>query len=339
MSKNRIISFARHQAVGAYRRWEPPDFGAPPPPAVVEPEPVPESIPEPEPEPVVPPSPVAEKLAETKPPETEAEAKSEAETEAEAEAEDQAEAGIEAEAETEPPILLPTAEEIEQIHEEARRSGFDEGLVEGREKGYSEGREAGFKEGKEAGFSEGKAAAEGEARQLCELIVQLEQALTKLDTEIAEELLSFAVELARKIIQHTLAVEPEAIVSATRAVLQTLPQSRAQIHLNPDDVDLTRSLLGEVLNQAGHVLVEDETVSRGGCRVETPGAQIDATMETRWRRAIESLGREHSPWAPASERRTKSRRASDKSDTKKETPAKDSAAAPTVPDTPSKASR
>jgi flagellar assembly protein FliH len=217
------------------------------------------------------------------------------------------------------PLALPTAEEIEQINEEARRNGFDEGfdegLTQGREKGYAEGREEGFREGREAGFSEGRAAAENEARQLHELAAQLEQALAQLDAEIAEELLSLAVELARKIIQHTLAVEPESVVSAIRAVLQTLPQARAQIHLNPDDMALAHSYLKEVLEQAGHVLIEDETVSRGGCRVEMPGAQIDATMETRWRRAIESLGREHSAWVPASDRRTKTRRASDNAPT------------------------
>jgi len=212
-----------------------------------------------------------------------------------------------------PPMLLPTVEEIEQIHEEARRAGFDEGFAEGRSLGHAEGMETGFREGYDAGLSGGKAAAENEARQLHELTAQLEQALARLDAEIAEELMSLAVELARKILQHTLAVEPEALVSTIRAILQTLPQSRAQIHLNPDDLAIARNYLGEVLDQAGHVLIEDETVSRGGCRVETPGAQIDATMETRWRRTIEALSREHSPWVAAgSERRTKTRRASDK---------------------------
>jgi len=270
---NKTVSFARHQAVGAYRRWEPQDFDAPPP--------------EPEAVPVTTPPPAADAPPTTKEPEP-----------------------------TPPPVLLPTAEEIEQIHEEARRSGFDEGFAEGHGKGYAEGRETGFQEGREAGFSEGRVAAENEARQLHELAVQLKEALAKLDAEIAEELMSLAVELARKILQHALAVVPEALVSAIRTILQTLPQSRAQIHLNPDDLALVRSYLGEVLDQSGHVLIEDESVTRGGCRVETPGAQIDATMETRWRRTIEALGREHSPWIATGERRTKTRRASDKASVK-----------------------
>jgi len=276
---NKTVSFARHQAVGAYRRWEPQDFGVAPKPPASDPEPLPEAGP------VMTKPPIADTLSTP--------------------FEEEIEPAL-------PPVLLPTAEEIEQIHEEARRAGFDEGWAEGRSIGYAEGRETGFKQGYDGGFSEGKAVAGNEARQLHELTVQLEQALAKLDAEIAEELMSLAVELARKIIQHTLAVEPEALVSAIRAVLQTLPQSRAQIHLNPDDIALAHGYLGEVLDQAGHVLIEDETVSRGGCRVETPGAQIDATMETRWQRTIEALGREHTPWVPASDRRTKTRRASDK---------------------------
>jgi len=276
---NKTISFARHQAVGAYRRWEPPDFGKPP---ADEPEPVLES------EPLIPPSPTAKELPET------------------------ASLPVREEAAPPAPLLhLPTVEEIEQIHEEARRNGFEEGLAEGRGQGHSEGREAGFREGHKAGFSEGKAAAESEAHQLHSLVTQFEQALAKFDADIAEDLVSLAVELARKIIQHTLAVEPEAVVSAVRAVLQILPQSRAQIHLNPDDIALAKSHLGEVLDQAEHVLVENESVSRGGCQIETPGAQIDATVETRWRRTIESLGREFAQWVPASDRRTKTRRASD----------------------------
>ncbi|MCL2875514.1 MAG: flagellar assembly protein FliH [Betaproteobacteria bacterium] len=275
---NKTTSFTRHQAVGAYRRWEPPDFDAP--------VPVPEPVPEPES--TISPPPNAKAPQETASPLAEEEA-----------------------APSFPSPHLPTVEEIEQIHEEARRNGFEEGLADGRGQGYSDGRETGLREGREAGFLEGKAAAESEARQLHDLTVQLEQALAQFDAEIAEELVSLAVELARKIIQHTLAVEPEAIVSAIRAVLHTLPQARAQIHLNPDDIALAKSHLSEVLDQAEHVLVEDESISRGGCRIETPGAQIDATMETRWRRTIESLGREFTEWVPASDRRTKTRRTDD----------------------------
>ncbi|MDR1855492.1 MAG: flagellar assembly protein FliH [Azoarcus sp.] len=262
------VTFARHQAVGAYRRWEPPNFDAPPPP-LPEPEPPPEAA---APEPQAPPP------------------------------------------EEAPAYHLPTVAEIEQMHEEARRAGYEEGEAEGREAGYADGRQSGYEEGRKLGYDEGRTAAADEARRLRELTTKLDEALTTLDAEVAEELMALAIELARKVLQHTLAVEPESVASVVRAALQSLPQARAQIFLNPADVALTNKLLGEILAQGGHLLVEDASVSPGGCRVEAGGAQIDATMETRWKRVLESLGRQHSPWlstappaAPAAEKAKKPR--------------------------------
>jgi flagellar assembly protein FliH len=252
----KTVSFTQHQAVGAYRRWEPPTFDAPLAPA--------------EPSP-----PTPDASGETP----------------------EAQAGIA----PAPPsgLKLPTVAEIEQMHEEAHRAGHEEGLAEGREAGYADGRQAGLEEGREAGYREGKAAAETEAERLRGMVAQLDQALERLDVEVAEELMALSIELARKVLQHTLAVEPEAVISAVRAALQHLPESRAKIHLHPADAALARKHLDEMLDRGGHLIIEDESVSRGGCWVETPGAQIDATMQTRWQRALDSLGRQHAPWSSA----------------------------------------
>ncbi|MDR1424416.1 MAG: flagellar assembly protein FliH [Azoarcus sp.] len=256
---NKPVPFARHQAVGAYRRWEPPNFDAPP---------------EPEPAPL---------------PETGGEG--EGGGGGAPAAEPQAEI-----VELPPGFSLPTAAEIEAIHEEARRAGYEEGLAEGRETGYADGRRAGHEQGHAAGYDEGRAASEAEAKRLHELVRQLEDAFARLDAEVAEELMSLAIELARKVLQHTLAVEPEAVVNVVRAALQSLPETHAQVFLNPADAALTSKHLGEMIAQGGHLIVEDGGVSPGGCRIETSSAQIDASMETRWRRVLDSLGREHAPW-------------------------------------------
>ncbi|MDR0634995.1 MAG: flagellar assembly protein FliH [Azoarcus sp.] len=249
--------FARHQAVGAYRRWEPPKFDAPPP--------RPAEAGRPAPEAAARPGTPDEEAAPALP----------------------------------PGLKLPTAADIERMHEEARRDGYEEGLAEGRDAGYADGRQAGLEEGRETGYREGRTSAEAEAARLREMIAQLDQAFTQLDAEVAEELMSLSIELARKVLQHTLAVEPEAVVSAVRAALQHLPESRGKIHMHPDDVALARKHLAEVLDQGGHLVLEDDSISRGGCRVEAAGAQIDATMETRWRRVLDSLGRQHAPWSGA----------------------------------------
>jgi flagellar assembly protein FliH len=41
--------------------------------------------------------------------------------------------------------------------------------------------------------------------------------------------------------------------------------------------------------------VEDILVERGGCRLDTATTEVDATLETRWRRIIGALGSDD-PW-------------------------------------------
>ncbi|MCK9260988.1 MAG: flagellar assembly protein FliH [Azoarcus sp.] len=250
------MSISRHQAVGAYRRWEPTAFDAdtkapaeqtPPEEAQAVPEPA--AAPEPEP----------------------------------AEFESSLPEGFQ----------LPTADDIERMHEEARATGREEGLSEGRAEGIEAGREA--------GYAEGKAQAEAEAERLAGLADELDAAMTKIDEEVADELLALAIEIARQVLQHTLATQPDSVTETIRAALQQLPQSHAQIRLNPEDLALAREHLGEQLSHGGHRLIEDESIARGGCRVEASGAQIDATMETRWRRVLESLGKDNAEWTPPEE--------------------------------------
>ncbi|MDR2031683.1 MAG: flagellar assembly protein FliH [Azoarcus sp.] len=248
----KTVTLTQHQATGAYRRWEPPAFDAPPPPEPLPTSAAPEAADEPSP--ALPPG-----------------------------------------------LHLPTVAEIEQMHDEARRGGYEEGFAEGRRQGHGEGLQTGLEEGCRQGYAEGVAAARDEAERLRALFTRLDQALARLDAEIAEELMSLAIELARKVLQHTLTLEPEAVVNVVRAALRHLPQNRTHIHLHPDDVALARKHLGDALDQGEHLLIEDIQVSRGGCRVDTESAQVDATMETRWRRVLESLGRPHAPWGKEKE--------------------------------------
>ena len=218
------MSISRHQAVGAYRRWEPEDFDAP-------------ALP--------------------------------------------------------PDFHLPTAEEIERMHDDMRRAGFEEG----RAAGHAEGLEAGRAEG----YTEGRARAEAEAARLAGLADSLDEALRELDGEIAEQLMALAIEMARRMVKLTLAEHPEAILETVRSALLQLPQGHAHIQLHPDDLALVREHLGEQLAHAGHRLQEDARLERGECRIDGQGAQVDATLETRWRRVLESIGHERARWHVAEE--------------------------------------
>ncbi|MDX5362851.1 MAG: flagellar assembly protein FliH [Pseudazoarcus pumilus] len=167
----------------------------------------------------------------------------------------------------EPPVKLPTADEIEAMYEQARRDG------------------------EKAGFDEGMKKAQAEAAQLTRLVRSMDSALDQLGGDVAEEIATLAIALARELVGDTLEARPEAVVAVVREALQQVPQGKVRIHLNPEDVKLVRSHLDDQLETGHHHLIEDAAVARGGCRLEAAGCDIDGTLPTRWERVLASIGR------------------------------------------------
>jgi flagellar assembly protein FliH len=161
---------------------------------------------------------------------------------------------------------LPTAEDIERIHRDAHKQGYD------------------------AGYEEGTARARMEALRLHTLVEQLDGALAEFDQKVAEELLGLALEVARQVLRQAIAARPETILEVVKEALLQLPHQHAALYLHPEDASLVRSYLGDQLAHAGHRLHEEPAMARGGVRVDAGGSHLDASVETRWRRVIESMG-------------------------------------------------
>jgi flagellar assembly protein FliH len=88
-------------------------------------------------------------------------------------------------------------------------------------------------------------------------------------------------------------VKPELIVPIVREAIEYLPvlQQPALLMLNPEDAPIVRAGIGEELDKGGWRVVEDPTVARGGCRIDTASNQIDAQAATRWTRLAHALGK------------------------------------------------
>lgn len=165
-----------------------------------------------------------------------------------------------------PPVVLPTAADIELMYQRAQD------------------------EAHRLGYAEGRGQAQAEAARLAALFKQLEGALAEFDQQVGDELLALAIEIARRVVEQSIAAKPEIILDVVRHALAELPHQHANVHLNPEDATLIRNLLGDQLSHAGHRIHEDASVARGGCLVEGGGSQVDATLRTRWRRVLESIG-------------------------------------------------
>ncbi len=151
-----------------------------------------------------------------------------------------------------------------------------------------------YREGVDAGYATGAAQARQEAARLAALAEQLQQELAGLEQRIAGDLVRLALTLARSLVRESLKVHPELIEAIVRESVRDLPPftQGARVRLNPEDAQL----LGRHLNAEGGaewIIVEDPTLARGGCRVETLNCEIDASIETRWQKLTAALAQEH----------------------------------------------
>lgn len=165
---------------------------------------------------------------------------------------------------------------------------------EGFQKGYSDGLKAGRAEGFAAGQAAGIAEGKQAARKLLSIAAKLDTAVSGIDQEIAQEILALSLEVARQIMRQTVAIKPETVLSVVQDALNQIPHQHASIYLHPEDAELVRNLAGEQLGHIGHRIHEDARLLRGDVMIEAAGAQIDATLATRWRRIVEGLGGEAS---------------------------------------------
>ena len=178
-----------------------------------------------------------------------------------------------------------TAAEMESI----RRLAHDEGYAQGRDNGYEQGRNEGYA----AGIQQARA----EAAQIHSLLQNLHDALHRMDEQLAQSLLDLSLEVARKMVSDILQAKPEVVLETISKAISGLPHFNQNAHLvlNPDDAELVRKHMGEQLSHAGWKIFTDSQIERGGCRAETAHSRVDATVEARWKRVVESMG-QNKPW-------------------------------------------
>ncbi len=152
--------------------------------------------------------------------------------------------------------------------------------------------EAARSQGYEAGLEQGRSEREQETLRLRQLAESLDGALDSLDFRLADEVLSLALDVAKQVIAGELAARPERILDVVRLALRQMAEStrEARLLLNPEDAQLVRPILNEQLDKSRLRIVEDARIVRGGCLVETPQGDLDASLQTRWRQVISVLG-------------------------------------------------
>lgn len=187
-------------------------------------------------------------------------------------------------------VVVPSQAEIDRMRQLALQKGY----ATGHESGLAEGLQKGYAEGMAQGLNEGREQAAMEITYLHQLAQQFAEQVATADTAIAHDLLDLALDVAKAMLKTALVVKPELVLPVIKDSVQYLPSLHqpALLLMHPDDIALVQAHMGDELEKSGWRIVADESLGRGGCRIDTASNQIDATAATRWQRIAAALGKD-----------------------------------------------
>lgn len=177
------------------------------------------------------------------------------------------------------PDAFLTIEDIEALQKQAQQEGY--------QTGFKQGHTAGYKAGTEAGQHD----VNQQLTYLSQILSTLNSPLEHLDSEMEQSLVALVTTVARQVIRREIKTDPEHVIGAVRAALEVLPVNdrKIKINLHPQDIELVKKGLSLDDDEGHWRWIEDPTLSRGGCRIETANTLIDASVEARLESVINKL--------------------------------------------------
>ena len=178
----------------------------------------------------------------------------------------------------------PSPEEVAAQIEAARQQAFDEGYAQGNTDGCQATRD-------ELGKASRK-AIEHNRQRVDEVLENMRTQLDQAHDQIAQAVLQMACNLARQVLRRELSIDPLAVQPVLNEALALLKADTVPVIVRLHPADLAAIDEAKEADQQGVKprFLSDPSVSPGGCVLEAQGSGVDATLETRWSRAIANLG-------------------------------------------------
>jgi flagellar assembly protein FliH len=189
------------------------------------------------------------------------------------------------------PIVPPPLTEAEQALND-REQALNEreaALTLLEQKTLHKAEEMGQQRGYEAGWN----AAHQERIALEQAATSLTEQFETFKNGLSTKLLDLAIAISRKVIADTLELHPEAAAIALKELINSMQLDTTAIVLraHPQTVRLLEAQLGNMKDLAHMRILEDKNQLQGGFILQHPEGEIDASVESRWLRTIEALGK------------------------------------------------
>lgn len=156
-------------------------------------------------------------------------------------------------------------------------------------------RELASKEGYKNGLQEARA----DVAKLKEALAEFLNSKNDVYEHLSNDILEVALAVAKKIIKKEVLLDPEILKNVIGEVLDEVDIEEQKITLNvhPEDAAAARDFMPELLKannlDARVVIIEDEEIQEGSCKVTTTNGIIDANFSTQLQiiqNAFRSLG-------------------------------------------------
>ena len=159
------------------------------------------------------------------------------------------------------------------LEEEANQRGYAKGLKQGYETGYQE--------------------ANQERQLLVEAAHTIEQTFEQFKIQLADKLLDLALLTSKKILADTLELHPDNAGLLLQQMLDGMQLDPQHITLraNANTLRTLEKQLGTHATLSHIRLVEDTHQVGNGFVLQHPEGEVDASLQTRWLRVIEALGK------------------------------------------------
>lgn len=152
----------------------------------------------------------------------------------------------------------------------------------------------GFAQGEKDGFELGEIKSKKVIENIENLLDDMTRLKGRLVKRYEKEILETIFTIAKKVIHTHMQIEESAVRDTILEALNLTTEKRdITLKINPDDFEYVENLRPELFSRHMNVksiaITSDPTITRGGCLLETPSGDVDASIETQLDSLYQSL--------------------------------------------------
>ncbi|MFQ5455224.1 MAG: FliH/SctL family protein [Nitrospirota bacterium] len=147
---------------------------------------------------------------------------------------------------------------------------------------FQEGFQQGFKEGKEEGYRE----SDNRIKPVMSIIKDMDNFKEHILKESEHDIVQLSISIAKKIICQEIKLNKEIILNiVSSAIKKIVDRDQIWIKVNPNDAETLNHNLSKLTMYTGDIknitIKGDESISVGGCIIETSHGDVNAAIESQ----------------------------------------------------------